>query len=216
LKEGDLSKILQDVRRWLLGDFLTRKITSIIPNLKIKKEETIMRKNKMNIAILSCIGIFLITALMIVPAAQAGGKTVKYKIVAPITKWEFVPIPDVKGHVVGVLERRGVAIYENGEIGAFHTSILLDSFKEQKTFSGYCSESFADGSMTIWKSQGTASGSMPILIKGTGQYIKGTGRFEGIKGEIFFNGKMVTPYTKDATKGDAVFDFTSTYTLPKK
>jgi len=54
------------------------------------------------------------------------------------------------------------------------------------------------------------------LIKGTGQYINGTGRFEGIKGEVSFNGKYVTPYTKDETKGDAVFDFTSTYTLPEK
>ena len=31
-----------------------------------------MRKNKMTIAILGCIGIFLITALILVPAAQAG------------------------------------------------------------------------------------------------------------------------------------------------
>lgn len=78
-----------------------------------------MRKNKMTITILGCIGIFLITALILVPAAQAGEITSKHKIVAPITKIEVIPVPDVKGHVVGVLERRGVAIYENGETAAY-------------------------------------------------------------------------------------------------
>jgi len=175
-----------------------------------------MKKNKMTITILGCIVVFLIAALVIVPAAQAGEKTVKYKIVAPITKIEIVPISDVKGHVVGVLERRGVAIYENGETAAYHSMISFDAFKEQATWSGYADLSFADGSMTICKVQGTRSGSMPGLIKGTGKYIKGTGRFEGIKGESSLNGRQVTPYTKDATKGDLVCDVTSTYTLPKK
>jgi hypothetical protein len=175
-----------------------------------------MKKNKMTIAILGCIGVFLIAALILVSAAQAGEKTVKFKIVAPITKMEFILVPDMKGHVIGVLERRGVAIYENGEIAAYHGMISFDAFKEQATWSGYSEISYADGSMTICKSQGTRSGSMPRLIKGTGEYIKGTGRFEGIKGKVSFEGKQNIPYTKDATKGDLVSDATVTYTLPKK
>jgi len=66
------------------------------------------------------------------------------------------------------------------------------------------------------KFQGTASGAKPRLIKGTGNYIKGTGRFEGIKGKVSFSGKYVTPYTKDKTKGDVVLEVTSTYIPPKK
>ena len=175
-----------------------------------------MRKSKMSIIVLCCICISLIAALLIVPAAQAGEKTVKFKIVAPITKMEFIPVPDVKGHVIGVLERRGVAIYENGEIAAYHGQVSFDAFKEHATYIGYSEITYADGSTTICKSQGTRSGSMPRLIKGTGEYIKGTGRFEGIKGKTSYDGKQNIPYTKDATKGDAVFDVTSTYTLPKK
>jgi hypothetical protein len=175
-----------------------------------------MRKNKMTIAILGCIGIFLIAALVIVPAAQAGEKTVKYKVAAPFTKLEFVPVPDVKGHIIGVAERRGVAIYENGETAAYHSRLTFDSTKGDGSWKGYADLSFADGSIIIWKCQGTVSGGKPRLIKGTGQYIKGTERFEGIKGELSLSAKYVTPYTKDATKGDAVFDYTSTYTLPKK
>jgi hypothetical protein len=29
---------------------------------------------------------------------------------------EWVPVPDVKGHVVGVVDKRGVGIFEKGEI----------------------------------------------------------------------------------------------------
>jgi len=171
----------------------------------------------MSITILGCVCIFLIAALAIVPAAQAGGKTVKFKIAAPITKMEVVPVIDVKGHVIGLFERRGVAIYENGETAAYHSRLTFDSIRgKEGSFSGYADLSFADGSIIIWKFQGTVWGSKPRLIKGTGEYIKGTGRFEGIKGELSLSGKYVTPYTKDATKGDIVADYTSTYTLPKK
>ena len=174
-----------------------------------------MKKNKMAITILCCICISLIAALMIVPAAQAGEKTVKYKLVAPVTKMEFIPIPDMKGHVVGVLERRGVAIYENWETAAYHTAVTFDSSKAKGgSWEGYGDLSFADGSMTIAKSHGSILAGKPRLVKGTGKYIKGSGRFEGIKGELSFDCKWATPYTKDATKGDLVCDVTSTYTLP--
>jgi hypothetical protein len=53
-------------------------------------------------------------------------------------------------------------------------------------------------------------------LKGEAKYIKGTGRFEGIKGEASFTGKYVAPYTKDKTKGENVVDVTGKYTLPKK
>jgi hypothetical protein len=177
-----------------------------------------MRKNKMTIAILGCIGILLITALILVPSALAGEITSKHKIAAPITKMEAVPVPDVEGHVIGVLERRGVAIYENGETAAYHSRLTFDSIKGGETsFSGYCDINFADGSISMTKFQGT----VPVvegkkIIKGTGEYIKGTGRFEGIKGKVSFTGKYVTPYTKDETKGDVVLEVTSTYTLAKK
>ncbi len=174
-----------------------------------------MRKSKMTI--LGCMGVFLIAALVLIPAAQAGEITSKHKIASSIFKMEVLPVPDVKGHVVGILERRGVAIYENGETAAYHSRLTFDSIKGQEgTYSGYCDISFADGSITMTKFQGTVSGTKPRLIKGTAKYIKGTGRFEGIKGKASFSGNYVTPYTKDKSKGDVVLEVTSTYTLPKK
>lgn len=179
-----------------------------------------MKKSKMKIAILGCICVFLIATLILVPAAQAGEQTAKYTLASPLTRIEFVPVPDAKGHAVGLLERRGVAIYEKGEIAAYHTRATFDSIKGQGgTFRGYSDYTFEDGSTIISKYQGTAwvpSGKKLYSIKGTGEHIKGTGRFEGIKGKVSFSGKYITPYTKDKTKGYMVVEVTSTYTLPKK
>jgi hypothetical protein len=176
------------------------------------------KNNKMTIAIWGSIGVFLIVGLVIVTAAQAGEITVKYKIVAPITKIEFFPVPDMKGHAIGSLERNGVAIYENGETAAYQSLIMFDSIKGQGgSWSGYSILTFADGSKTFEKFQGTepeVKGKK--IIKGTGDFIKGTGRFEGIKGKSSIAGKYVTPYTKDKTKGDIVVHVISSYTLPKK
>ncbi len=77
-----------------------------------------MRKNKMTITIMGCIGVFLIAALILVPAAQAGKKTnkFKYRVVNSITKMEFMAAGDVKGHILGIYENRGLAVSDNGEI----------------------------------------------------------------------------------------------------
>jgi prepilin-type processing-associated H-X9-DG protein len=181
------------------------------------KEDTIMKKNKLTITILGCMCVFLIAALILVPAAQAEEKTMKWKIISYFIKMEVFPVPDVENHIVGVLEKRGVAIFEKGETAAYHAWSTFDSIKGQKgSGMGYSNYSFADGSAFMEKNQSTITFAKLSSMKGTGEFIKGTGRFEGIKGKLSFAGKYVTPYTKDKTKGDAYFEVTGTYTLPKK
>ena len=173
-----------------------------------------MKNSKMTI--LGCIGIFLIAALVLLPATQAKAETMKWVFTSQVTKLEFIPFPDVKGHVLGVLQRRGVAIFEN-EVARFELLLRFDSIKKQGTWEGYSQTTFKDGSTFTLKFQGaTTFADGKKLIKGKGKYIKGTGRFEGIKGEYSFTGREITPYTKDKTKGDNWAEATGTYTLPKK
>ena len=77
------------------------------------------------------IGILFIAALLIVPATQAESKTVNYKIICPVTRLEWIAVPDVEKHVLILYERRGVVIYENGEIAAYHTRGTSDLIKGQ-------------------------------------------------------------------------------------
>ena len=179
-----------------------------------------MKKNKMTITILCCIGFFFITALMLVSTAQAAEKTVKCKLISQNTKIDAIPVPDMKGHIIGILEKRGLAIYENGEIAAYHTRATFDVTRGKGgPFWGYTDYKFEDGSTIVTKYQGTSwvpSGKKLSSLKGTGEYVNGTGRFTGIKGKLSFNGKYITPYTKDETKGDTIVEVTGSYTLPKK
>ena len=172
-----------------------------------------LKRNRRNI------GILLIAAFLLVPATQAGAKSMQYKIVGYLTKVEWIAVPDVEKHSVLLYERRGVAIYENGETAAYHSRGTSDSIKGESSFHGYSDYLFKDGSTIITEYTGTMwypPGEKLRSLKGEGKYIKGTGRFEGIKGEVSFTGKYVTPYTKDETKGDNVVDVTGTYTLPSK
>jgi len=165
------------------------------------------------------IGTLFIAALLLMPATQAEAKTVKYKIIAPLTRVEWIAVPDVERHSVALYERRGVVIYENGETAAYHTRGTADNIKGLGSFHGYSDIVLKDGSTQIFEYTGTttlAPGEKQRTMKGEGKYIKGTGRFEGIQGLTSFIGKYVTPYTKDTTKGDAVIDVTTTYTMPKK
>jgi len=165
------------------------------------------------------IGILFIAALLLMPATQAEAKTVKYKIIAPLTRVEWIAVPDVERHSVVLYERRGVVLFENGETAAYCTRGTSDNIKGLGSFHGYSDILYKDGSTQIFEYTGTltlAPGEKLRTMKGEGKYIKGTGRFEGIKGKISFTGKFVAPYTKDKTKGENVVDVTGKYTLPSK
>ena len=178
-----------------------------------------MRKNKMAITILGCIGVFLIAALVLLPAAQAGEKTEKFKgrHISQITKIHVSKVGDVEGHIIGLLERRGLDL-KNGEVGTYRNWITFDTTKGKGTAVGYSQVTYEDGATTVAKVQGTLE---PLegrrsTGKGTFTYIRGSGRFEGIKGGGSWTFKTFTPYTKEETKSDAIVDYTGTRTLPSK
>ena len=181
--------------------------------------KTIIRENRLVIGVLAGIGILLIAALLVVPATPARAETVKFKYTTQLTKFEYVPLPDVEGHLATVFERRGVAIFEN-EVAAISIWGTFDYLENQGPWEGYTQITFKDGSSLMYKIQGASSpdtNDTKLLVgKGKGEYIKGTGRFEGIKGQLSLNGRLLTPYTKDKTKGDNWVEVTGTYTLPKK
>jgi len=164
----------------------------------------------------------ILTLVMLVAfglvGTQAKAETVKFTVTSYITKVEAIPVPDVEGHVLILAERRGVAVFEDGTVAAYHTRAIGDLIKSHGPVQGYTDLTYPDGSKTIVKYQCTfaiPAGKKLPMLKGKGDFIKGTGRFEGIKGTVSFNGDYVTPYGKE-TKGDIVVNVTGTYTLPSK
>lgn len=164
------------------------------------------------------VGVVVFAACLGIIVTNAAADTSKSKVTSYITKMEVVPVADVPGHVCGIYERRGVVIFENGDEAAYWNCGTFDFIKKSGPYQGYCILTFKDGSTIVIKNKGTLTipkGGKSPVSEGTGTYVKGTGRFEGIKGNLTFKGHYMTPYSKD-TKGDMITFTTGTYTVPSK
>ncbi len=148
------------------------------------------------------------------------GETMTCKVSAYIINMELIPVGDVQGHAVGYNHRKGLVYFENGEVATYTYWGTLDLIKGKGSFKGYSIFTFADGFLIVKRMQGTLEPGpkvLPISVKGTGEFISGTGRFQGIKGDFKITGKVLTPFSKEKeTRGDICFDVSGSYTLPPK
>jgi hypothetical protein len=78
---------------------------------------------------MACLGLIVTNAV---------ADTSKSKVMSYITKIEVVQVPDVPGHVCGLYELRGVAIFENGEEAAYLNRGTLDLINETGPYQSYC------------------------------------------------------------------------------
>ena len=152
--------------------------------------------------------VLLIATCLLLYANQVREETEKGRVVFHMIIKEEIEVGDVPGHVVGVIEDKGLTFYENGEIATMSTVYTFDNTYGIGTAQGYSIYTFEDGSTQVhkWQESWPEKG----LTKGTFTYLRGSGRFEGIKGSGSFTGKF---FESIATGYD---DFTGTYTLPKK
>jgi hypothetical protein len=162
-------------------------------------------------------GILVISAWVLGSAIQAGAETLNYKFYTYVIKEENIPIADVEGHTVFLQVRGSFYVFENGEVGTVRAIVTGDSVKGSGPFMQYVTITFGDGSTIIIKSQGTVG----IPVAGTSaagawrsEIIKGTGRFEGIKGTQAAKATYL-PVEKGLPQ-EGYGEGTLTYTLPSK
>jgi len=163
--------------------------------------------------------ILLIGVWLIGFATLASAETLKYKIYTYVVKSENVLIGDVEGHAVGLAIRRAFLEFDNGETGTNVIVITSDRIKGSGPILVYSTMTFPDGSTIVTKSQGTTGGGTAVGVftaaETTGEIIKGTGRFEGIKGTETKRFKYFSVEKgEDGPKG--IGEGTINYTLPSK
>ena len=150
---------------------------------------------------------------------QATAEELKWKVTSYISNIQNIPVGDEEGHRLAVFERRGAVIFEDGETAALVGTGTTDATKDGQGGSSYYQFTFKDGS-TIW-SKWQFTGKLPpgeklMTIEPKAEFIKGTGRFDGIKGNFTCKGGFITPVTQDKTKGDIVLECSGTRILPHK
>ena len=125
---------------------------------------------------------------------------------------------DVEGHTGGIVIRGSFCVFENGEVVSSYTVATGDLIKGSGPFVQYVTITYADGSTIIVKSQGmvgTPAAGSYTTGGWTSQIIKGTGRFEGIKGPVTSKSKYL-PVEKGEAGPKGYGETTRTYTLPPK
>ena len=161
-------------------------------------------------------GVLVISSFVLASFIQAGAETLNFKAYTYVTKGERVPIGDVEGHTMGFQTRKAFCVFENGEVATQSMVLTNDLIKGSGSSLQYSTLTFADGSTIMMKVQvtvETVAGSS--AAKMTREIIKGTGRFEGIKGTGTTNVKYL-PVEKDEAGVKGYGEGTITYTLPSK
>jgi hypothetical protein len=151
-------------------------------------------------------------------ATSVGAETLKYKNYSYVTKMEGEPVGDVEAHRVNFSTRRAFCVFENGEVATASSIITNDMIKGSGSALQYTTITFSDGSTIIMKAGYTVTGTAPgkqISAESTREVIKGTGRFEGIKGTGTGTTKYL-PLEKGELGQKGIGDFSITYTLPSK
>ena len=151
-------------------------------------------------------------------AIQAGAETMNFKLVSMVEKREMVKVTQTEGVIIGVLDRKGLSTFENGEIA---TTSCRGTFDTKKGFQGYSSLIFEDGSTLVLLWKGPTSRSLSADGKYdqygmTAEYVEGTGRFKGIKGNGTYTGKAPQWDADYKAKGFTYYEVSGTYTLPSQ
>lgn len=161
----------------------------------------------------------LASVLLLSAATSAGAqtsKTVRFKGYNYEVSGNFLPVGNpADGHFVGLSIRKGLTTFETGEISATSAAEYVDVIKGVGTTAGYVTDTFDDGSsLTARIENHFAVGPNGLFVASIkSEYIKGTGRFEGVKGTATVTAKQVKS-TKDFA-GFTEIEGTTSYTLPK-
>jgi hypothetical protein len=163
-------------------------------------------------------GIVVISAWILGSAIPAGAETMKYRGYTYVAKAEIALVGDVEGHALSLYVRRAFCVFESGEVATNLTTITNDITHGSGTLLQYKIITFTDGSTIVTKTQGTVGGTavgVPTSAALTGEIVKGTGRFEGIKGTETSTTKFF-PVEKGEAGAKGIGESTLTYTLPTK
>ncbi len=172
------------------------------------------KERKSGVITWSTLSLMIFAALLTGFTAQSQAETLNYRISQYYVQLEALPVGDVEGHVISIFSRKGLASFENGEVATYTNWGTVDLIKGKGSVKGYAKLTYQDGSTNIAVFQGTTDAG---AVKLTGEFIKGTGRLEGIKGTLSISGRSLTPYAKDkGMMGDGYYDVTATYTLPQR
>jgi len=136
---------------------------------------------------------FAVTGL-VVPILAHGQDLGTSRLVQGTAEATSVEVGGVPGHVLGVVEFKGLTFFADGEIATHSNPATFDLTNGFGPHRGYVVHYFDDGSTSIERYRGEARLSADgrgTVVEGTFECIGGTGRFDGLKGEGTYRGERL-------------------------
>ena len=160
---------------------------------------------------------WLTFALIALFPTLALAESTNYTITSYITDLKVMPSAIKDAPTWALFTRRGVKTDEGGEKSLYHAEGVALIYKDHTDANGITLYTYDDGSTQViqWEYKSKdEDGDGLNEGKGMGNFISGTGRFEGIKGTAEFEAKYLTPYAPDkGTWGDSFVTGVSNYTV---
>ena len=165
------------------------------------------------------IGMVVIMAWILGSATQAGAQTyiVKCRETGHVPKVQVIEVGDVPGHIIGVAELAAVLSCDDGSVATTSAKFMTDLTQGSGKARSYWMATYEDGSTIRAIGQNTITvnpDGKTARFEGPLENIKGTGRFEGIKGGGSITGKRLAALP--GAGAQYYVDYTATYTLPSK
>jgi hypothetical protein len=127
-------------------------------------------------------------------------EVVKFRIIMHATSVQTQDVGDVDGHTMTAGRYSGLASFSDGSVGTANFTFTSDYTKGAGTFLTYFNVTLKDGSALWWKGTGLAKpeGTTTIFPEFPVSVLRGTGRFEGAKGDGSQTGARMTPLSAGA------------------
>jgi hypothetical protein len=154
----------------------------------------------------------MLLACMLSVALPSRAETLNYKFYTWVIKNESAPVADMEGHTVNFGMRGAFYVFDTGEVATIKHVYTGDLIKGAGPFMQYVTVNFPDGATITIKSQGTVGGAAGGW---TSEILKGTGRFEGVKGTQSAKATYL-PVEPGEAGSKGYGEGTITYTLPPK
>jgi hypothetical protein len=123
-------------------------------------------------------------------------ETMKFRIIMHVTAAQTLDVSGVDGQTMTVVHYSGLASFADGSVGIANLTATTDYNKGSGTYMGYYNIVLKDGSTITYKATNVAArleGTVTNFPDAPVSIVRGTGRFDGAKGDGITGGQRLTP-----------------------
>jgi hypothetical protein len=145
--------------------------------------------------------ILALSASVITTGLARADEMLKFRLFMHVTGVQTHEVPDVDGHTMSAIKFTGLASFPDGAVGTATLVATTDYIKGSGTFSNYVTVNAKDGSTLTYKmtnAPAKTEGAVTIFPEAPATVVRGTGRWDGVKGDGSQNGARLTPLAAGA------------------